>query len=95
MVFPINEPYTVFTYPTNEVEIPCINLENIAQDDLAKNEFFARYLAQNRKPMEQVTYWFHGTDRESARIIIQQGIDVDKGKSQLDFSDGAGFYLTR
>ena len=38
---------------------------------------------------------FHGTDHESATDIIEQGIDINVGKKNRDFSDGAGFYLTK
>ena len=75
--------------------IPAIEMKKICKDDLAKNEFFAKYLNQERTPMESVTYWFHGTDEGSALDIIMQGIDVEYGKPGLDFSSGAGFYLTR
>ena len=40
------------------------------------------------------TYWFHGTDHNSALNIIREGIDLGKGKAAGDFSDGDGFYLT-
>lgn len=43
---------------------------------------------------ENQTVLFHGTDHESAKDIIDQGIDINLGKQKRDFSDGAGFYLT-
>ncbi|PFX29300.1 hypothetical protein AWC38_SpisGene5943 [Stylophora pistillata] len=37
---------------------------------------------------------FHGTDHESARDILFQGIDLGQGRQKRDFSCGSGFYLT-
>ena len=44
--------------------------------------------------LKNVNFWFHATDHVSAMDIIQDGIRVEKGKSNQDFSDAMGFYLT-
>jgi hypothetical protein len=67
----------------------------LTKKELHQDKFFTDYLRQDQNPIGGVTYWFHGTDRESALNIIKEGIDVRRGKEGLDFSDGAGFYLTR
>ena len=67
----------------------------LTKEELHDDGFFTDYLRQEQKPIDGVTYWFHGTDRESALNIIKEGIDVNRGGKGLDFSDGAGFYLTR
>ncbi|XP_068714303.1 uncharacterized protein [Montipora foliosa] len=36
---------------------------------------------------------FHGTGHESAKDIIELGIDVRKGRPRQDFSNGDGFYV--
>ena len=37
---------------------------------------------------------YHGTRAKDAKCIIEDGIDLSKGKGNLDFSDGDGFYVT-
>ena len=67
----------------------------LTKKELHQDKFFTDYLRQDQNPIGGVTYWFHGTDHGSALSIIRDGIDVTKGNKELDFSDGAGFYLTR
>ena len=69
--------------------------EELLEEGSLENGFFTDYLRQEQNPIDGVTYWFHGTDHGSALSIIRDGIDVTKGNKELDFSDGAGFYLTR
>ena len=37
---------------------------------------------------------FHGTDHNSAKDILLNGISLSKGAQKCDFSDGDGFYVT-
>ena len=53
-----------------------------------------KYRSQGYSSVQDVNYWFHGTDQESAGIIAECGIDLDKGKRTADFSSGSGFYVT-
>ena len=46
-----------------------------------------------RKKPEDCLY-FHGTDHESAKNILQNGIFLDEGDKACDFSHGHGFYVT-
>jgi hypothetical protein len=45
--------------------------------------------------MEEEGYdlFYHGTDHKSAISILEDGIDLTKGKRTCDFSHGKGFYL--
>ena len=38
--------------------------------------------------------YFHGTDHNSAKDILENGISLGKGAQKCDFSDGDGFYVT-
>ena len=38
--------------------------------------------------------FYHGTTAKHAKCIIEDGIDLSKGKRNKDFSDGDGFYVT-
>ena len=90
-------PYEIPTMFRNPINVSAINKFSIDtnKENLADDPTYKDFLSQSIKPMEKVTYWFHGTDWFSALNIIQKGIDVSKGRKQLDFSDGSGFYLTR
>ncbi|KAK2555604.1 hypothetical protein P5673_022625 [Acropora cervicornis] len=41
------------------------------------------------------TVLYHGTDHHSAVNILRQGIDLNAGKQNRDFSSRSGFYLTK
>ena len=40
------------------------------------------------------TFWFHGTSWEFAKQILKNGIQIEKGTSNLDFGIKPSFYLT-
>ena len=40
-------------------------------------------------------YWYHGTTQNSAESIRTEGILLEKGQEQQDFSDSFGFYLNQ
>ena len=77
------------------VNIKAINKLRLTTEELTRDRWFYEYLNQQEHPMEKVTYWFHGTDVDSAKNICTQGISVDQGRPKMDFSDGSGLYLTR
>ena len=79
----------------NVIQIKAIERIKVKKDELNQTTCFGDYLSQNLKPIQEVSYWFHGTDHKAALNIIQEGIDVSKGRKCLDFSDGSGFYVTR
>ena len=95
----INEPYYIPTNisdnPEEVVNVKAIDRFKIDQEELHQDPYFTTYLSQYQVPMNGVTYWFHATDHTSALNIIGNGIDLDKSRAALDFSDGSGFYLTR
>ena len=37
--------------------------------------------------------YYHGTDHNSAKSLLEDGIKLEKGKPCCDFSDGKGFYV--
>ena len=45
-------------------------------------------------PHDDYEVFYHGTRAKDAKCIIEDGIDLSKGKRKLDFSDGNGFYVT-
>ena len=45
-------------------------------------------------PHHDYEVFYHGTRAKDAKCIIEDGIDLSKGKGKLDFSDGNGFYVT-
>lgn len=57
-----------------------------------RNSVNQNYMDQEKAPMENVNYWFHGTDLSSA-MKIHEGIS-GVGRPNLSFSHGKGFYLT-
>ena len=44
---------------------------------------------------DEFEVFFHGTSHDSAKDIIESGIDLSKGASIKDFSDKDGFYLSK
>ena len=91
----IDVPYEIPTVAKNPVYISAIDKFVLSKDELLQDPHFSMYLKQPTRPLKDVSYWYHGTDWSSALNIIRTGIDVTKGRKQLDFSDGSGFYLTR
>ena len=66
----------------------------IAGGNSTDSDIERKYRSQAYSSVQDVNYWFHGTDQESAGIIAECGIDLDKGKRTADFSSGSGFYVT-
>ena len=77
------------------VYINAITKFRLNEKKLIEDPYFWDYRVQLKQPIESVKYWFHATDTDAAISICRQGISVDQGGKKLDFSDGAGFYLTR
>jgi len=51
-------------------------------------------LYEDRKKQENnFSFWYHGCRWQDAASIIEDGIDIDKGKSYCNFSHNKGFYL--
>jgi len=55
-------------------------------------------IARDRVPYPprevEESVWYHGTDHNSARDILRDGISLKEGKGKQDFSHNDGFYLT-
>ena len=54
----------------------------------------SQFLKEIKKKQAQSYLYYHGTDHESARSILESGINLGAGHPRQDFSDGFGFYLT-
>ena len=63
---------------------------------LGNDRFYTKFLNQVENPskLESVSFWYHATTREQAQKIVEEGIELGKSRTNLDFSDGFGFYLT-
>lgn len=51
-------------------------------------------LAEQGTSVSGINFWIHGTDHRSAINIIQDGIDLPRGKPGTGISDSNVFYLT-
>ena len=83
---------------TNSLNIPAINKKNVVTfEEILKDPWFTEsgFLNQKQQPMQNVKFWFHGTNTERALNIVKSGIDITYGRPGLDFSHGRSFYLTR
>ena len=49
---------------------------------------------QRQENAEEINYWYHGTNRRGATAKRKPGINLKKGQTERDFSNGQGFYLT-
>ena len=70
------------------MKVPVINTTYEKVHLLTKNEF--KFPPAKQQP----NLWYHGTLHKSAKHIMYNGIHVNIGSQQQDFSDGSGFYLT-
>jgi len=79
----------------NEVREPVkIKTRNILGTTDTDSDAVRKYKSQNFSSVQDVEFWFHGTDHESAFNIAKHGIELSKGKRGADFSNGSGFYVT-
>ena len=90
----INEWFTISS--KRELREQDVNVINLDQNGKERR----CYITQNRvrnfpESLSNNDYeiFFHGTRHDSARKIIESGIDVAKGGRKKDFSNGEGFYL--
>jgi len=67
---------------------------NISMNHVENDEIISEYKAQNSSSIDEVKYWFHGTDQQSALNIVEKGIDLRKAKAASDFAFKEGFYVT-
>ena len=89
-----NASATIKTDPRgddNPVEIPVVPVD---EEEIEQNEIINFYKTQSKDKLEETTFWFHGTSKESAMNIAAKGVNLKRGGERGDFSDGAGFYLT-
>ena len=90
----INEWFTISSNrELREQDVKVINLDQNGKEGRCyttqnKVQNFPESLSNN-----DCKILFHGTGHESARKIIESGIDLDRGRRKKDFSDGGGFYL--
>ena len=74
-----------------------VNIINVDKDGKTRKCYTAQNRVDNCFPEsledDEFEIFFHGTGHKSAKNIMEDGIDVTKGKKQQDFSNGDGFYL--
>ena len=87
--------YDIIEEDSGVIICKAIDKLKLRKEKLPLDRFFTDFLVQKKDTMKGVTFWFHGTDRESALNIVTEGIYVNFGGKGLDFSHGDGFYLTR
>lgn len=85
----VNEWFSVSTPETPPRAVNIINVDKSGETSKCFTND-ARKFPETNDPYK---VFFHGTSHESAQNIIDDGIDLAKGKAKKDFSDGRGFYL--
>lgn len=78
----------------NEDEGP-VEIRNVSVEKSAMHEKTGSILSELCKEQDQYTVYFHGTDQDSAKDILQRGVDLTTGRQRRDFSSGLGFYVTK
>ena len=88
--------YTIPVEVSEEMRfVKAIDRFKIDDTELNQKQYYQQYILQEQTPLQNVSFWFHGTDHKSASDIVRLGINVGKGRTGLDFSSGIGFYMTR
>lgn len=79
----------------SEVRRGRVNIINVNEEGRTK-ECYTLSVDKFPKPCHHHDYeiFYHGTTAKHARCIIEDGIDLSAGKTNKDFSDGDGFYVT-
>ena len=75
---------------TGNFDIKCINTLSINIDHVYSSVNDPESLFDS-----DGDYWYHGTTQNSAESIRKEGIILEKGQEQQDFSDSFGFYLNQ
>ena len=58
-------------------------------------QYGVRNFPQSLSNGSEYELFYHGTSHGSAKIIIEDGIDLKRGENGKDFSNGDGFYVGR
>ncbi|KAJ7340143.1 hypothetical protein OS493_002870 [Desmophyllum pertusum] len=85
-----------FTHSTDDMPGQVVKMINVDKNGMESNCFTTQNGVRNFPESllnNGYEIFFHGTRQGSAQNIIEDGIDLKKGKPQKDFSDGDGFYL--
>lgn len=77
-----------------KINISIITVRDYEELKKRHNIMLSLYINQESKSIRDTTYWFHGTDHDSANNILQNGIILSKGTACGDYSNNSGFYLT-
>ena len=81
-----------FSVPAPETRPTAVNIINVDKSG-ETSKCFTNDARTFPETNDHYKVFFHGTSHESAKNIIDDGIDLAKGKTKKDFSDGRGFYL--
>ncbi len=66
----------------------------LSDKDFPENVLKAMTENNQRKNLEGIEFWFHGTSPTNADQITKKGIDLKRGKKKANYSNNDGFYLT-
>ena len=72
-----------------------VKIRNVSVEKGAMHEKTGSILSELCMEQDQYTLYFHGTDHDSAKDILQRGVDLTTGRQRRDFSSGLGFYVTK
>lgn len=72
-----------------------VKIRNVSVEKGAMHEKTGSILSELCMEQDQFTVYFHGTDHDSAKDILQRGVDLTTGRQRRDFSSGLGFYVTK
>lgn len=76
---------------------PVVNIINVDNDGQEDKCYTSERQAENgfsdSLQDERFELFFHGTNHESAKEIMESGIDLLEGSKKKDFSHGDGFYI--
>ena len=78
----------------NEEHCP-VKIKNLVVEKSEIHHNAESILRQLDLGQHQYTVFYHGTDHDSAKDILQRGVDLTTGRQKRDFSCGLGFYLTK
>lgn len=92
----INEWFVQKFRSEDQQEQKEVNVINVNQEGGRMNSYRTQGQAQNFPDCllaDDYEVFFHGTDKKSAKDIIECGINPGEGNEKQDFSDGGGYYV--
>lgn len=78
----------------SEVRGGQVNIINVNEEGQKDIKCYTLPVDKFPQASQQFEVFYHGTRPKDAKCIIEDGIDLQKGKKNLDFSDKDGFYVS-